>query len=162
MGPQEGNVVEMARPVTKYALILLDPKKARYELEKALYLAVSGRPWPVWLDIPLDIQGADIDVATLEAFTPPETEVVPGLMEQARQFLQIASSPARRPLFLPGNGIHIAHAEGLLGELLERMPFPVVLPNCAKDLAPSFTQEDGGVFGTAGQRRVNFTVQNDR
>ena len=60
--------------------------------------------------------------------------------EQARQFLQIASS-ARRPLFLPGNGIHIAHAEGLLGELLERMPFPVVLPNCAKDLVPEFTQD---------------------
>ena len=71
MGPQEGNVVEMARPVTKYALILLDPKRARYELEKALYLAVSGRPGPVWLDIPLDIQGADIDVATLEALRLP-------------------------------------------------------------------------------------------
>jgi acetolactate synthase-1/2/3 large subunit len=160
MGPQEGNVVEMAKPVTKYAITLLDPRKIRYELEKALYLAVSGRPGPVWLDFPLDVQGAEIDEATLETFTPPAQEMVPGrLEEQVRQFLHIART-ARRPLFLPGNGIHIAHAESLWGELLEKMPFPVVLPNCAKDLVPETHPRYMGVFGTAGQRRANFTVQN--
>lgn len=159
-GPQEGNVVAMAQPVTKYAVTLLDPQKVRYELEKALYLAVSGRPGPVWLDFPLDVQGAEIDETTLEAFVPPTEEVASGwLEEQARQFLQLARE-ARRPLFLLGNGIHIAHAETLLRELLERMPFPVVLPNCAKDLVPESHPRYMGVFGTAGQRRANFAVQN--
>jgi acetolactate synthase I/II/III large subunit len=159
-GPQEGNVVEMAKPVTKYAITLLDPKRVRYELEKALHLAISGRPGPVWLDIPLDVQGAEIDETNLENYVPPMVAAHPGqLEEQVRQFLQIAYE-ARRPLFLLGNGIHIAHAEALLGLLLEKMPFPVVLPNCAKDLVPEAYPRYMGVFGTAGQRRANFAVQN--
>lgn len=159
-GPQEGNVVEMARPVTKYAVTLLNPQKVRYELEKALYLAVSGRPGPVWLDFPLDVQGAEVDESTLETFTPPPANIdIAPLEEQVRQFIQIARE-AHRPLFLLGNGIHIARAEPLLKELLERMPFPVVLPNCAKDLVPESHPRYMGVFGTAGQRRANFAVQN--
>jgi acetolactate synthase-1/2/3 large subunit len=106
------------------------------------------------------VQGAEINETTLETFVPPAVKVVSGrLEEQARQFIQIARE-ARRPLFLPGNGIHIAHAEKLMGELLERMPFPVVLPNCAKDLVPESHPRYMGVFGTAGQRRANFAVQN--
>jgi acetolactate synthase-1/2/3 large subunit len=159
-GPQEGNVVKMAQPVTKYAVTLLNPQKVRYELEKALYLAVSGRPGPVWLDIPLDVQGAEVDETTLETFVPPAADTPPNrLEEQVRQFIQIARE-ARRPLFLFGNGIHIARAEKLAGELLEKMPFPVVLPNCAKDLVPEDHPRYMGVFGTAGQRRANFAVQN--
>jgi acetolactate synthase-1/2/3 large subunit len=159
-GPQEGNVVEMARPVTKYAVTLLDPQKVRYELEKALYLAVSDRPGPVWLDFPLDVQGTEIDETKLEKFKPPILDVFPGrLEEQVRQFLQIARE-AHRPLFLLGNGIHIARSEALLKVLLERMPFPVVLPNCAKDLVPESHPRYMGVFGTAGQRRANFAIQN--
>jgi acetolactate synthase-1/2/3 large subunit len=159
-GPQEGNIVEMARPVTKYAVTLLDPQKVRYELEKALYLAISGRPGPVWLDFPLDVQGADVDESTLEIFTPPPSIKNTNLLEeQVKQFIQIARE-ACRPLFLLGNGIHIARAEALLKELLERMPFPVVLPNCAKDLVPELHPRYMGVFGTAGQRRANFAIQN--
>lgn len=160
MGPQEGNVVEMARPVTKYAVTLLDPQQVRYELEKALYLATSGRPGPVWLDFPLDVQGTEIDETKLVSFVPPMVEVDRGQLEkQVKQFIQIARE-ARRPLLLPGNGIHIARAEALLGELLERIPFPVVLPHCAKDLVPESHPRYMGVFGTAGQRRANFAIQN--
>jgi acetolactate synthase I/II/III large subunit len=159
-GPQEGNVVEMARPVTKYAITLVNPHKVRYELEKAIYLATNGRPGPVWLDFPLDVQESEIDEAMLEVFTPPVKEKSSVyLEEQARQFLKIAGE-ARRPIFLPGNGIHIAGAEDLLGELLKEVPFPVVLPNCAKDLVPELHPRYMGVFGTAGQRRANFSVQN--
>lgn len=159
-GPQEGNVVEMARPVTKYAVTLLDPKKVLYELEKAIYMATSGRPGPVWLDIPLDVQNAEIDVASLVTFVHPAVGLVPGqLEEQVSQFLKICNQ-AHRPLFLLGNGVHIAHAEKLITELLEKMPFPVVLPNCAKDLVPESHPRYMGVFGTAGQRRANFAVQN--
>ena len=158
-GPQEGNVIEMAQPITKYALTLLDPRKVRYELEKALYLAKNGRPGPVWIDFPLDVQGAEVDETALESFVPPVTESVNLLESQVKQFLQIARE-ARRPLFLLGNGIHIAHAEKLLADLLEKIPYPIVLPNCAKDLVPESHPRYMGVFGTAGQRRANFAVQN--
>ncbi|HUI90541.1 MAG TPA: thiamine pyrophosphate-binding protein [Anaerolineales bacterium] len=159
-GPQEGNLIEMARPVTKYAVALLDPQMVRYELEKALYLATHGRPGPVWLDFPLDVQGAEIDETALQSFVPPVSENnVSKLKEQAGRFIQIARE-AYRPLFLLGNGIHIARAEKLVEELLEFMPFPVVLPNCAKDLVPEQFSHCMGVFGTAGQRRANFAVQN--
>lgn len=159
-GPQEGNVVEMAKSVTKYAVTILDPRSVRYELEKALYLAVSGRPGPVWLDFPLDVQGAEVDEAALESFAIPRLDINTALLkEQVNHFLQIAHE-ARRPLFLLGNGVHIARAEALVQELLEKMPFPVVLPNCAKDLVPESHPRYMGVFGTAGQRRANFAVQN--
>lgn len=160
MGPQEGNVVAMARPVTKYAITLTEPHKVRYELEKALYLAVNGRPGPVWLDFPLDVQEAEIDESALEMFTPPAPEDSSSqLAMQVRLFLKVAGE-MRRPLFLAGNGIHIARAEKLLAEVLEKMPFPIVLPNCAKDLVPETHPCNLGVFGTAGQRRANFAVQN--
>ena len=158
-GPQEGNVIEMAQSVTKYALTLLDPRKVRYELEKALYLAKNGRPGPVWIDFPLDVQGAEVDEPSLESFIPPVTTIDNLLESQVKQFLQIARE-ARRPLFLLGNGIHIAHAEKLLADLLEKIPYPIVLPNCAKDLVPESHPRYMGVFGTAGQRRANFAVQN--
>jgi len=160
MGPQEGNVVAMAQPVTKYAITLQHPEKIRYELEKALYLAATGRPGPVWLDFPLDVQEAQIDETSLEAFTPPRAPETPErLAEQAREFIKLARA-ARRPLFLLGNGIHIVRAEKLLETLLEKMPFPVIMPNCAKDLVPEAHPCNMGVFGTAGQRRANFAVQN--
>lgn len=159
-GPQEGNVVTMAHPVTKYAKTILDPQKIRYELEQAFYLARNGRPGPVWLDFPLDIQGTEIDETTLETFVPPIVDDNSNLLkEEVRQFIQIAND-AHRPLFLLGNGIHIAHAEVLIDKLLEKMPFPVVLPNCAKDLVPEDHPRYMGIFGTAGQRRANFAVQN--
>lgn len=159
-GPQEGNVLEMVKPVTKYAVTLLDPQKVRYELEKMLYLATTGRPGPVWLDVPLDVSGTEIDEGALESFSPPRIERESGILEtQVKRFLEIARE-SKRPLFLVGNGIHVAQAENLLKEVLEKMPFPVVLPNCAKDLVPEEHPRYMGVFGTAGQRRANFTIQN--
>ena len=159
-GPQEGNVLEMAKPVTKYAITLLDPQKVRFELEKMLYMATDGRPGPVWLDIPLDISGTEVEEETLESFSMPIKKEESGVLEaQVKKFLEIAAE-SKRPLFLVGNGIHIAHAEDLLKEMLEKLPFPVVLPNCAKDLVAEDHPRYMGVFGTAGQRRANFAVQN--
>jgi acetolactate synthase I/II/III large subunit len=159
-GPQEGNVVEMAKPVTKYATTILEPNMIRYELEKALFLAVTGRPGPVWLDFPLDVQGAEVDEATLESYEPTSPVTDKKLLEkQVDDFLQAAGT-ARRPLFIFGNGVHIARAESQLLMILEKIPFPVVLPNCAKDLVPESHPLYIGVFGTAGQRRANFAVQN--
>ena len=106
-GPQEGNVVAMAKPVTKYAVSIRDPRRIRYELERGFHLAVSGRPGPVLLEFPLDVQGAMVDETTLEPYCP-EPEPVTGQAALSRDAAAVieAIRSARRPLFLAGNGIH--------------------------------------------------------
>src|SRR3990170_2102821 len=74
LGDQEGDIIAIIKPITKYAVMVTDPQTIRYHLEKALYLATSGRPGPVWLDIPLDVQAAMIDPGTLAGFDPAELD----------------------------------------------------------------------------------------
>ncbi len=162
IGPQEGNIVGMARPVTKLALTVSDPSAIRRDLERALHAAVSGRPGPVLVEIPLDVQGSMVDPAVLERFPPPPppaTDRLERLRTEARGVLDLLRR-ARRPLFVGGNGIHLARAEALFSELLRKLPVPAVFPDAAKDLVAEDHPRNMGIFGTAGQRRANFAVQN--
>jgi len=162
-GPQEGNIVAMARSVTKYARTIRDPKTIRQELELALITATSGRPGPVWLDIPLDVQGSRIDEAGLVPHGPLLASTngeqrVRGLSRDVSLVVE-ALQAARRPIFVAGNGIHLSGSEDLLLRLLEQLPVPVVVSHAAKDLVPEDHPRYAGVFGPAGQRRANFAVQ---
>ena len=162
MGPQEGNVIGMAGPVTKSAVSVTDPRMIRCELERAFYLATSGRPGPTLVEIPVDVQGTMIDEEDLPPFEP-ELEDSIARAEAVRSGVQAtvqALRKARRPLLLVGNGVHLAGAEGSLKRLLEIAPVPVVLPDSAKDLVAESNPMNMGIFGTAGQRRANFAVQN--
>ena len=84
LGDQEANIVDIVRPITKYAVMVTDPKLIRYHLEKAMHLAVSGRPGPVWLDIPLNVQSSLIEETNLKSYDPKEDAhtTAPGLIEQ--------------------------------------------------------------------------------
>ena len=161
LGPQEADVVGMAAHVTKHAVTVLDPSRIRWELEHALHLATHGRPGPVWLDLPLDVQGAIIDEETLEGYTVPapeageEARLEALAVEAARMLTQ-----SRRPLILAGNGLHSAHCEAQFQDFLEATGLPVVVPYSAKDLIWEDHPQNMGVFGTAGQRRANFALQN--
>ena len=161
-GPQEGNVIEMARPVTKYVVSVRDPSRIRYELEKAFYLATTGRPGPVWIEIPFDIQGANIDPDSLEGFEP-EGELpgrdVDKISAQADEVLE-AIQAAKCPLIMVGNGVRIAGARDLFLQFIERLQLPTVMHCMAKDLLAEDHPLSMGIFGTAGQRRANFAVQN--
>jgi len=162
MGPQEGNTVGVATPVTKYAKTILDPQMVRYEMEKAYHLAVSGRPGPVLIDIPLDVQAAMIDEDSLKGFDPAE---LGSEWDRASLASNVASvvdllSKARRPVLVGGTGVRMGDAHGLFLQLAEKLGIPVVIPYTAKDLIPEDHPLNFGVFGTAGQRRANFTVQN--
>ncbi len=88
-GPQELDIISVVTPLTKYAVTVTDPASIRYHLEKAIHLAMSGRPGPVWIDLPLDVQAADIDTESLAGF---EAEAAPaddgGLREQVRQVIE--------------------------------------------------------------------------
>ena len=162
MGPQEGNTVGVATPVTKYANTILDPQMVRYEIEKAYHLAVSGRPGPVLIDIPLDVQAAMIDEDTLKGFDPT---VLGNDWDRAGLAAHVSSvidllSKARRPVLVGGTGVRMGDAHGFFLQLAEKLGIPVVIPYTAKDLIPEDHPLNFGVFGTAGQRRANFTIQN--
>jgi acetolactate synthase-1/2/3 large subunit len=162
MGPQEGNVVGMAAPVTKYAVSVTDPRMIRFELERAFHIATSGRPGPTLVEIPIDVQGSMIDADDLPSFDPesaPSTERADAVRAGVKATVE-ALARAERPLFLAGNGVHLAGAEAALSRLLKVAPVPVVLPDSAKDLVPEDEPMNMGIFGTAGQRRANFAVQN--
>lgn len=162
MGPQEGPTVALVSPVTKYAKTVMDPLEVRYVVEKALWLAVNGRPGPVWIDIPLDVQGAMIDESQLRGFDP--AEMGPGwdraaLSAQVSEVLALLGR-SRRPVIVGGTGVHMGGAHEQFLRLAETLGLPVVLPYTAKDLIPEDHPLNFGIFGTAGQRRANFAVQN--
>jgi acetolactate synthase-1/2/3 large subunit len=105
LGDQEVDIVPMVRSITKYAHTVLDPATIRYHLERAIYLATHGRPGPVWLDIPMDVQAAQIDEQDLAAYDEAEDRVAvdEGLLRaQAADILERIRN-ARRPVILPGS-----------------------------------------------------------
>jgi acetolactate synthase I/II/III large subunit len=160
-GPQEANLMPMIKPVTKYCVSIRQPERIRFELEKAYHIATTDRPGPVWIEIPLDVQGAQIDAATLQGYAPEPT-ILPSKQELARQVAIVTEKirQSKRPIFIAGNGVHLSNAENLLSDLLELVKIPIVLPQTAKDLIKENHPLNIGIIGTTGQRRANFAVQN--
>jgi acetolactate synthase-1/2/3 large subunit len=159
-GPQEANTLDMARPVTKYAASVRDPVTVRRHIDLAFEHALSGRPGPVWLEFPLDVQGANVEPAALEPYTEPQKVDGGSHLISAAAEVATLLREHERPLIVGGNGVRLAHAEALLHELLRVTGIPAVLPITAKDLIAEDDPALIGVFGTAGQRRANFAVQN--
>jgi len=158
MGFQELDIVAMVRPITKYAAVVEDPAQIRRHLDLALHCALSGRPGPVWLDIPLDVQAAEVDPAALEGWTAPEAPA-PALEGAARAVLDLLAG-ARRPAILVGNGVRLAGAGALFLEVAEALGVPVLPTWKAADLIPDDHPLHAGRPGAAGQRAANFTQQN--
>lgn len=158
VGPQEGNVLEMVKPVTKYAASLRDPKMICSELEKAMHIAKSGRPGPVWLELPLDMQSANIDWATLPRWKPAPNLVA----EEPNRLPEIvgALKAARRPVLVLGNGVRLSGMYDEVHELVERLKIPTLIPYTATDLIHHYHPLYFGVFGTSGQRHANIIIQN--
>jgi acetolactate synthase-1/2/3 large subunit len=159
IGPQEANTVGMAKPVTKYAKCVRDPETIRYELEFAYAQATSGRPGPVLLEIPVDVQGAQIDPDKLKGYTPPTPLKTHDQLAAEVADVLAAIRKAKRPIFVCGNGIHRANAQDLLRSLIDKMRIPITVPLTAKDIIEEDHPMNIGVFGTAGQRRANFAIQ---
>jgi acetolactate synthase-1/2/3 large subunit len=160
IGPQEIDIVSIAKPVTKYAVTIKDPQKIRYELEKCFYLATSGRPGPVWLDVPLDVQGTIIDEKKLTGFTPKAKITNNAVVKQFVKETINALNHSKRPVLIAGNGVRLAHAQELLREFLKVAPMPVLLPFGGMDLIGEDEHFFVGKFGPGGQRRGNFVLQN--
>src|SRR4051794_2573310 len=161
LGVQEVDIVSIVKPITKYAVTVLDPSRIRYELEKAAHIATTGRPGPVWVDIPLDVQASPIEADQLPGFNPEEQEVVApsDLTDQVRSVIQ-ALNAAERPLLFAGNGIRLARAEKEFADLVELLGIPVVATWCAADLIASDNPLYVGRPGSVAARGANFALQN--
>ena len=158
-GPQEGDVLGTVGTITKYACSVSDPTDIRRVLERAWFECTQGRPGPVWVEIPLDVQGERVDPTSLQAWEPPARNDSPAF---SRAVSEAAAElrRARRPLVVGGAGIRLAAAEGEFRRFIEVFGLPAVVPDSGKDLLEEDHPLNGGVFGPAAQRRGNFAVQN--
>src|SRR3989344_4688364 len=158
LGDQEINIIDIVKSVTKYAKMITDPKTIKAELEKAIHIATSGRPGPVWLDIPLNVQGALIEEHDLESGNvdnssyAAEDKTIFAVIEELQK--------AERPLLIAGHGIRISKAKKEFLELISLIDIPVVTTFNGFDLIASESDNFIGRIGTLGSRPGNFTLQN--
>lgn len=187
MGDQEFDIVKAVDCMTKYSEMVIDPMRIRYCLEKAIYLALSGRPGPSWLDIPLNVQGAYIETEELIGFSPEDYEkggdgwasaseaklkedeagfgekrqILPGpvTQETAREILKKIKE-ASRPVINAGNGIRIGQAHEVFLRVAEKLGIPVVTGWNSQDCIYEDHPLYTGRGGGMGDRAGNFAIQN--
>ena len=162
LGDQEINIVDIVRPITKFAAFVKEPKEIKRLLDKAIYIATHGRPGPVWLDIPLNVQGADIDEKSLMEYDPKEDEAPANRKKVADQVAQTVEllKKSERPVFLAGHGIRIAGAQELFLDVVEQLGIPVLSTFNGVDLIATDHPLYIGRIGTLGGRAGNFALQN--
>lgn len=160
IGPQEGNTVATVEHNTKYAKLIMDPQEILFELEKAHYIAMSGRPGPVWLDIPLNIQGMQIQTTKLKKFVKPKIVRAKRLKIQVAKVVELLKK-SKRPIMVLGGGVRSAGACGpILDTFINKIGAPIVTPYSGLDLIAEKHPLSMGRFGPVGQRRANFALQN--
>ncbi len=162
LGDQEGDITAMVAPVTKYAVILNNPLDAKKVIDKAIYLATHGRPGPVWIDVPLDVQGAFIEPDALPDYDQSEDELCfdTYLLEKQADLLIDKLLNAKAPALFVGNGIRLAGAELLWDKLLSKLSVPVLNAISGHDLIASDNPLFMGRPGICGDRIGNTVVQN--
>jgi len=162
LGDQEVDIIQMVQGITKYAVLVQQPETIRYHLERALYLATHGRPGPVWLDVPINVQATQIDPERLRRYDPEEDVIAwetSDLDEACAEILR-RLAVAERPVIYAGSGVRLSrrHAEFL--QLLDRLGVPVVTAWNNNDLVPDAHPCYAGRPGSVGNRAGNFAVQN--
>ena len=156
LGDQEAPMIEMATPVTKYAALIRDPNQIKYELQKAIHLATTSRPGPVWLDIPIDVQGAQINPDVLPSYEPDGAPSVNLAMDRVVSLLK----SAKRPVLFGGAGVRISGAVDVFRDVAQQLGIPTVTAWNAHDIMPDAHPCYCGRPGTIGTRGGNFVTQN--
>jgi len=157
-GVQGINIRPLVDSVTKYFITVDDPQKILYYIQKAYHIATTGRPGPVWLDVPLDIQGKEIKGKLIQ-FVPEKEKLNRQLSKQVAQTIALLKK-SKRPILLIGHGLRIANALPDFEKALERLKIPVVTSRLGIDSIESNHPLYIGRPGTYGERSANFTVQN--
>ncbi|MDF2566858.1 MAG: hypothetical protein K0R90_314 [Oscillospiraceae bacterium] len=156
LGFQETDIVSIVRPITKYAVRITDPDKIRFELEKAFSIALSGRRGPVLLDVPMDIQRADVEIDDMLDYEEiPDSPAVFDPLE----IIDLLKESSR-PAILLGGGVRLSGATELVKEFAERLQIPVVSSLMGRDAFGNSNELYFGMIGAYGNRYANLTVAN--
>lgn len=156
LGDQEVDIIPIVSPLTKYAVSIRDPVDVRFELEKAFHLANTGRCGPVWLDVPMDVQGALVEEGALRAYVPEVPEMVVFDVNALLDLIRCS----QRPVIVAGHGVRLSGQSETLHRILSVLPVPTLSTFGGFDLLPSDHPCYAGRIGTLGTRGGNFTLQN--
>lgn len=160
LGDQEIDIVGMVRRITKSAVLLADPQRVRYELERAWHLCQSGRPGPCWIDIPVDVQAADVEPSALAGYSPePPAGLAAAELSRVAEQVLAKIKTAKRPVILAGTGVRIAGATELFRRIVSRLRLPVATA-WTHDVIETSDPCACGKAGSIGDRPGNFAVQN--
>ncbi len=155
-GEQEHYIVKTVKDITKFSVTVKNKNNIRYYLEKALFEATHGRKGPCWIDIPLDIQGSQIEPNELRGYIPKKTKINTSI------FVKVGNeiSKAKRPLILAGTGVRTSEAYKEFRKFVEKLNIPTVVATAVADFFPTNDRNYYGNFGIIGGRCGNFLVQN--
>lgn len=159
LGFQESPHADLLRPVTKYANTVVDRSRVRYELEKAVAIALEGRPGPVFLDFCDDVQRADIDPEALEGYVVPAAALATDLDAAAARMFDLLRA-AQRPALVLGGGLRYGRRHEMAVAFAERFGIPVLTTWGGQDALAFDHPLNAGGFGLHGPRGGNFAVQN--
>lgn len=160
-GVQGYDSVDMVRKVTKYAYRVTDPKLAAFELEKAAAIALEGRPGPVWIEIPMDIQATKIDTTSIVPYSPlPKVTYVNSYIESQVNEIVSSLKNSTRPILWLGHGIKLSGAASKIEPLLNKLGIPALVSWAGIDMIDSDHPLVYGRAGVYGQRCANFVLQN--
>lgn len=161
VGVQEADIVAIVSSITKYSVMVNEPNDIAYHLEKAFYFAKSGRPGPVWIDVPMDVQSAEIDIEQLRHFDKREL-YVEKTDPTEREINEIINDflHAKRPIIIAGGGIRLGNAIKEFDEFVHRYNIPFVCSRMGTDVLPTMDELNIGRIGNKGMRSANFALQN--
>ncbi|MFH1798605.1 MAG: thiamine pyrophosphate-binding protein [Candidatus Omnitrophota bacterium] len=161
-GIQESDITTLVSPITKYAVTVTDETMIKYHLQKAIHYATTGRPGPVWLDIPLDIQSKLVNIEELRSFCPDKNVKLEQKEQLRAKIIDVIAllKKSKRPVIISGYGIRLAGAEKKFLELAKKLKIPVISSWTSSDLIPTANKCYIGRSGIMGDRAGNFTIQN--
>ena len=160
IGFQETDIISITKSITKFSYQLKNPNEIRYVLEKACYLAQSGRPGPVVVDIPMNFQRAKIKIDKLKKFTPPKNNVKKNLLRKNIKKIIFLLKKSTRPVILLGGGIKTSRSQKYLKVFLKKVNAPIVSTWSGIDTIDHEHKNYIGCIGVYGSRAANFAVQN--
>ena len=162
LGDQEVDIIKMVEGITKYAVVVQDPLSIRYHLERALHLSLAGRPGPVWLDVPINVQGTKIEPSILKGYDPAEDAPVWETLNLQVAVDEVVArmQAAERPVIYAGSGVRLSGQYDTFLDIAIKLGIPVVGAWNSNDLLPDDHPAYSGRPGSIGDRPGNFTVQN--